>query len=69
MKSTSVLTIAVLGISLTAIGGRAISAQDKCTVQVPSGLALSECRGYGAGSSSRSVRTDRWLPQSWAILQ
>ena len=28
------------------VGGTAISAQDKYTVQVPGGLALSECRGY-----------------------
>ena len=29
-----------------ALGGRAISAQDKYTVQVPGGLAFSEFRGY-----------------------
>ncbi|HWE19084.1 MAG TPA: cytochrome P460 family protein [Hyphomicrobiaceae bacterium] len=29
-----------------ALGGAAISAQDKYAVQVPGGLALSECRGY-----------------------
>src|SRR5262245_66378402 len=46
MKSTSVLTIAVVGVSLAVIGGRALSAQDKYSVQVPNGLALSECRGY-----------------------
>ena len=28
------------------LGGSAISAQDKYTVQVPGGLALSDCRGY-----------------------
>ena len=31
---------------LAALGGRAISAQDKYTVQVPDGLAFSEFRGY-----------------------
>ena len=31
---------------LTVLSGRAISAQDKYSVQVPGGLALSECRGY-----------------------
>jgi hypothetical protein len=31
---------------LAALGGRAISAQDKYTVQLPDGLAFSEFRGY-----------------------
>ena len=31
---------------LAVLSGAAISAQDKYTVQVPGGLALSECRGY-----------------------
>ena len=31
---------------LTVLSGAAISAQDKYAVQVPGGLALSECRGY-----------------------
>jgi hypothetical protein len=31
---------------LAVLGGRAISAQDKYTVQVPDGLAFSEFRGY-----------------------
>jgi hypothetical protein len=45
MKSRSipVITIAAL---LAALGGMALAAQDKYTVQVPNGLALSECRGY-----------------------
>src|SRR5712664_4420199 len=31
---------------LAVLGGKAISAQDKYTVQVPNGLAFSEFRGY-----------------------
>src|SRR5215472_14804372 len=31
---------------LAVLGGRAISAKDKYTVQVPNGLAFSEFRGY-----------------------
>jgi hypothetical protein len=31
---------------LSVLSGAAISAQDKYAVQVPGGLALSECRGY-----------------------
>jgi hypothetical protein len=37
-----VITVVVLGVC----GGRAISAQDKYTLQVPGGLAFSEFRGY-----------------------
>ena len=45
MKSRNipVITIAAL---LAVLGGMALAAQDKYTVQVPNGLALSECRGY-----------------------
>src|SRR5581483_2256441 len=37
---------AAIAIVLAALGGRAISAQDKYTVQVPNGLAFSEFRGF-----------------------
>ena len=36
----------IIAVVLAALGGRAISAQDKYTVQVPDGLAFSEFRGY-----------------------
>ena len=42
-KNIPVITIAAL---LAVLGGMALAAQDKYTVQVPNGLALSECRGY-----------------------
>jgi hypothetical protein len=35
-----------IAVALAVLGGRAISAQDKYTVQVPNGLAFSEFRGY-----------------------
>jgi hypothetical protein len=38
--------IVILALVLAFFGGRAISAQDKYTVQVPDGLAFSEFRGY-----------------------
>jgi len=37
---------AAIAVVLAILGGRAISAQDKYTVQVPNGLAFSEFRGY-----------------------
>ncbi len=36
----------IIVVTLAVLGGRAISAQDKYTVQVPGGLAFSEFRGY-----------------------
>ena len=38
--------IVIIAVMLAVLGGRAISAQDKYTVQVPNGLAFSEFRGY-----------------------
>ena len=35
----------IIAVVLAVLGGRAISAQDKYTVQVPNGLAFSEFRG------------------------
>jgi Cytochrome P460 len=37
---------AIVAVGLAALGGGAISAQDKYTVQVPNGLAFSEFKGY-----------------------
>jgi hypothetical protein len=45
MKSRNVPVIAIVA-SLTALGGMALAAQDKYTVQVPNGFAFSEFRGY-----------------------
>lgn len=38
--------IVIVAVVLIVFGGRAISAQDKYTVQVPNGLSFSEFRGY-----------------------
>src|SRR5262245_32547045 len=35
-----------IAVAIVRLGGRAISAQDKYTVQVPNGLAFSEFRGF-----------------------
>ena len=42
-RSSPIVMLAVL---LAALGGMALAAQDKYTVQVPGGLAFSEFRGY-----------------------
>jgi len=46
MKSTSMRTIAIATTLVSALGIRALSAQDKYTLKVPGGLAFSEFRGY-----------------------
>ena len=48
MKSKRVRTIAIATALVSAVGGSAVSAQDKYTVKVPGGLAFSEFRGYEA---------------------
>jgi len=44
--ATSAGAGAAIAVVLAILGGRAISAQDKYTVQVPNGLAFSEFRGF-----------------------
>jgi cytochrome P460 len=45
-RSRTLLAVTSIVIIAAVFGGRAISAQDKYTVQVPNGLAFSEFRGY-----------------------
>src|ERR1700738_1841392 len=52
--------IVIVAVVLAVFGGRAVSAQDKYTVQVPNGLAFSEFRGFEdwqtvSGSQTGSV--------------
>ena len=46
LKSKNIPAILIIAVVVAVLGGRAISAQDKYTVQVPDGLAFSEFRGY-----------------------
>ena len=39
-------SVAAFGVALAFLGGMAIAAQDKYTLQVPNGLAFSDFRGY-----------------------
>ena len=45
-RLVSALAVLAFVVVLAVLGGKAISAQDKYTVQVPNGLAFSEFRGY-----------------------
>jgi hypothetical protein len=46
MKRTAFSAILIIAAVVAVVGGRAISAEDKYTLQVPGGLAFSEFRGY-----------------------
>jgi hypothetical protein len=46
MNRRSILTMAIAMVVVAVLGGVAISAQDKYTVQVPNGLPFSDFRGY-----------------------
>jgi Cytochrome P460 len=46
MRSIPSWLVVIVAVVLVVLGGISLSAQDKYTVQVPNGLALSECRGY-----------------------
>jgi hypothetical protein len=59
MKGKSTLLIAAVTVALGVLGGAAISAQDKYTVQVPGGLAFSEFRGYEAWQAISISRNDK----------
>ncbi len=59
MKRKSMLTIAITAIALAVLGGVAISAQDKYTVEVPGGLAFSEFRGYESWEAVSISRNEK----------
>src|SRR4051812_4274867 len=60
MNRKNVLTIGCAAVAWLAIlGGRALSAQDKYTVQVPGGLAFSEFRGYESWETISISRSDK----------
>jgi Cytochrome P460 len=46
MNRTAFSAILIIAAAVAVLGGKAISAQDKYTLQVPGGLAFAEFRGY-----------------------
>ena len=46
MKRTTFSAISIVAAAIAVLGGKAISAQDKYTLQVPGGLAFADFRGY-----------------------
>jgi hypothetical protein len=51
----------IIAVVLAVLGGKAISAQDKYTVQVPNGLAFSEFRGYEDWQAVAISQTDELI--------
>jgi hypothetical protein len=45
-RGLGIVVALAVGLALAALGGRAVAAQDKYTLSVPNGLALSDFRGY-----------------------
>jgi Cytochrome P460 len=59
MNRTTMLIVGTAALWFAALGGLAISAQDKYSVKVPGGLAFSEFRGYEGWHSISMSRSDR----------
>jgi hypothetical protein len=59
MNRTSMLTVGIATVWLAALGGLAISAQDKYDVKVPGGLAFAEFRGYEGWQAISMSRNER----------
>ncbi|MEI9940742.1 MAG: cytochrome P460 family protein [Pseudomonadota bacterium] len=59
MNRKSMLTIGLVTVGLALSGGLALSAQDKYTLKVPGGLAMSEFRGYEAWQAISMSSNDK----------
>jgi Cytochrome P460 len=53
--------MAIFAVVIAVFGGRAMSAQDKYTVQVPNGLAFSEFRGYEDWQTVAASQTEETI--------
>ena len=61
MKRNSKLTIAITTAELVVVGGAAVYAQDKYSLNSPSGIAFSDFKGYEDWAVVSSARTDEVL--------
>jgi len=61
MMRKSMLAIGIASVSLIALVGTAMSAQDKYSLKTPSGVAFSDFRGYEGWEVVSSARTDEVL--------
>ena len=67
MTKIAAWPMVVVALGLAVLGGKAISAQDKYTVQVPNGLAFSEFRGYEDWQVVAVSKTDELMVRSSPI--
>jgi len=61
MTLKSMLAVGIISVSLVAVVGTAMSAQDKYSLKTPSGMAFSDFRGYEGWEVVSSARTDEVL--------
>jgi hypothetical protein len=61
MKRILSWPVAIVAVALLVLGGRAISAQDKYSLQVPNGLAFADFRGYEGWQVVSVAQTDEVL--------
>ena len=61
MKHKMRLAIAIATAVLAVLGGTAVDAQDKYSLESPGGIALSDFRGYEDWAVVSSARTDEVL--------
>src|SRR6185437_581853 len=61
MKRKSKLTIAIATAALAVVGGPSVCAQDKYSLESPSGIAFSDFKGYEDWAPVSSARTDEVL--------
>src|SRR5438067_12283583 len=61
MKRKSTLTIAMAAAVLASLGNTAVEAQDKYSLKSPSGIAVSDVKGYEDWAVVSSARTDEVL--------
>ena len=61
MKRKSKLTIAITTAGLVVVGGAAVCAQDKYSLNSPSGIAFPDFKGYEDWAAVSSARTDEVL--------
>jgi hypothetical protein len=61
MKRKSTITIAIATAVLAILGGTAVNAQDKYSLESPDGVAFSNFRGFEDWAVISSARTDEVL--------
>ena len=67
MKRIIFSAILIIAAAVVVLGGNAISAQDKYTLQIPGGLAFAEFRGYEDWPVIAVSENGGKIARSWGI--